>query len=1543
MDYTVDVEPLKATFLVKEVFQNGVFKLRGIASAVYFKGQVLLITSSAVVEATNDRKKHIAERFSRKHVGGYRLDVSILGQRGDFTFLSIMKEYPRAMRTGWVISLNLELPSSKRKAQGYPLSGTGEFKLQFQWDGSTQVIPTKPIDWTSIVGVPIIIKNKLSNKNQSGRFSVIGVVGSTREEKLCLCYLNDKIIKDLDKLLSNLKGAPGPTDIEELVAEETSTAQTQAIAAINLREQGPSASLEAEDQRSLRQCGVLRQFGNLTFLWITKEYQRVMGTSWIVALDLEIPSSERKALGLLLPGTGAEKCELQVQWDDSTQVIPTKSIDWTSIVGVPIIIENTQGNKKQCGQFSVIGVVGSTREEKLCLCYLDHENTGSLDKLLSKLKGAPGPADIEELVAEETSTAQAQAVAAINLREQGPSSSLETEDQRSLRECGETVIEEENYSNCRKALMKLPSTSSGIDHVQPVFELVHMAADENDFRLLLSQELEAIRPKIVRGELVLFVGEQLSTLVTPENQSPSLDDWWRIVNHPPEDGFKALLDLEEKFLRSLQLAPSRVHNVLRNVGNFPLIMTTNMDELLERFLWKTRNSGEKIRLDQISCLAKSWPDPRRDVVIKCLGDASFNARVLPSSKKYFEDFCDSQENAEVEFIRQLFNERSILFLGCDPNRVEYMNFFRKFAVSAQMKHYKFETHSKSDLEKNGNLLTVKADLQPWEFVQLLSTGTIEEEIQPGKVYERSYLRHQHAEYLQQQLALEKMASEIVFHTISITNALSPNDFFEQVSLPTIQNIFTEDPFGVYSKEKVERTMDAMKARRNNLIEMIKESKTNVTALFFYHGVKNEIELWRKAAKSVEEKQKNLNKCRISINRYAMAILLCKSPLRHKSSLEIRIVGDQETYKVQEVEKETFALIRLKGGQGEAICYAETATSPQDRKFANHLININGGEVLNKRRIYERSRANAWSNENSIFMLANALIKENKEGFGSSAIDKNDLEKLATLARVSLKVRSQLDLDSFERLAAGNFGEVFKAERKGNSVAVKILKNVENVKQIEYYEREVDLLSKAKHPNIVGVIGCLAIDNNLAIVMELVLGGNLKQFLKKDLKVAEKKEFTVRFVEHIGSAIEHLHSLDIIHRDVKPDNILLSKDQKVLKLGDFGIARATEGTEQTKTMMGSYRYMAPEVGMAVRCRYSKRADVYSFGLCLIEVLSQGKVVFAHIADYEAVMDRKKHGEKPHIPEISVDEFGEELATKLKGITEECLRPESSRPEMSRVLRMLRGELTAKKGTVELYCIGTGTGTTAVVHRQPSSSVIIYYDGKPLLLADIGAGVLKPCMEKLGHPHSAFPRNVFISHNHMDHSGELPLLLAFESMRKYKAKEPKLRVLCGPEVEHKLKTKRLDELLSTSYTPEQIAEWIVCKPDGDPTYLDDAKQFFIKIYRTLHSEVCYGFLLHFKDKPILGYLVDSGFKEDVYEFFFQASTVVVDARENGNKDHASFAEVVDYVKKHEFKRSKVYITGYGIDTEYPLEGLPEVEPLRPEQYITLWEEDMENAEH
>ena len=90
-----------------------------------------------------------------------------------------------------------------------------------------------------------------------------------------------------------------------------------------------------------------------------------------------------------------------------------------------------------------------------------------------------------------------------------------------------------------------------------------------------------------------------------------------------------------------------------------------------------------------------------------------------------------------------------------------------------------------------------------------------------------------------------------------------------------------------------------------------------------------------------------------------------------------------------VGKVTFASLSLLGGQDEAVCYAETATSPDDRKFANHLININGDVVLNKRKVYERSRANAWNNEDSVLKLATAIMKESsemKKRFGIDAID-----------------------------------------------------------------------------------------------------------------------------------------------------------------------------------------------------------------------------------------------------------------------------------------------------------------------------------------------------------------------------------------------------------------------------------------------------------------------------------------------------------------------------------------------------------------------------
>ena len=185
-----DMDPLKALCFLSEGEQNRQFKRRCIACAVVVNKEYLLLASSSAIKDEDKKENLLFKRFSRKHFGRYTVKALYLKEFGEFTFLKI-KDTAKDNGGKWDISpLNLKLPSSENlKALTSPCA-TEKFKFKFECDGESgtiKLINKKPIEETSIVGAPIIVE-------QSGQYSVIGVVGLTSEKQLCPFYLNENIL-----------------------------------------------------------------------------------------------------------------------------------------------------------------------------------------------------------------------------------------------------------------------------------------------------------------------------------------------------------------------------------------------------------------------------------------------------------------------------------------------------------------------------------------------------------------------------------------------------------------------------------------------------------------------------------------------------------------------------------------------------------------------------------------------------------------------------------------------------------------------------------------------------------------------------------------------------------------------------------------------------------------------------------------------------------------------------------------------------------------------------------------------------------------------------------------------------------------------------------------------------------------------------------------------------------------------------------------------------------------------------------------------------
>jgi len=210
----------------------------------------------------------------------------------------------------------------------------------------------------------------------------------------------------------------------------------------------------------------------------------------------------------------------------------------------------------------------------------------------------------------------------------------------------------------------------------------------------------------------------------------------------------------------------------------------------------------------------------------------------------------------------------------------------------------------------------------------------------------------------------------------------------------------------------------------------------------------------------------------------------------------------------------------------------------------------------------------------------------------------------------------------QKLGVGGMGVVYRATytKTGQVVALKLLSSELSNKPrlVARFERELAILKKLKHPNIVPCFGGGKLGEQHFLAMELIEGGSLATELKRRNKLSWEE--VIRIGMQVCSALEHAHEHGIIHRDLKPSNLLLTKEGKV-KLADFGIARDSDATALTAAgkTVGTFAYMAPEQ-IRGDPPVTPKADLYALGCVMYELLTgtppfagetAGELLFQHM--------------------------------------------------------------------------------------------------------------------------------------------------------------------------------------------------------------------------------------------------------------------------------------------------------------------------------------------
>ncbi|XP_050413695.1 serine/threonine-protein kinase Nek4 isoform X2 [Patella vulgata] len=258
----------------------------------------------------------------------------------------------------------------------------------------------------------------------------------------------------------------------------------------------------------------------------------------------------------------------------------------------------------------------------------------------------------------------------------------------------------------------------------------------------------------------------------------------------------------------------------------------------------------------------------------------------------------------------------------------------------------------------------------------------------------------------------------------------------------------------------------------------------------------------------------------------------------------------------------------------------------------------------------------------------------------------------------------MSLDDFTRLKVigkGSYGEVwlttYKKDRRKQYVLKKMNLQRASKRERKSAEQEAKLLSKLKHPNIVSYKDSFETENGyLYIAMQYCEGGDLYNKLKEQKGVPLEERQVVEWFIQISMALQYLHERNILHRDLKTQNIFLTKS-KIIKIGDLGIARVLESAnDMASTLIGTPYYMSPE--LFANKHYNHKSDVWALGCCVYEMATLKHAFNAK--DMNALVYKILKGKMPLMPK--------KYSVELVNLIRQMLHQDpAKRPSVNKILR------------------------------------------------------------------------------------------------------------------------------------------------------------------------------------------------------------------------------------------------------------------------------------